>query len=295
MIYSIIGNNDGPLLLYRSLKANTMPVPVLVGLQKKPNATLYEQYQAEIPASSLFVEFDETKVLERLEETESRVLINCFCNFKFVALLKKYYCINIHPSYLPAYRGRHPMHWALIRGESYHGITIHVMNERFDDGAILWQEKVELQPDYSVQELRKLLMKMLTSGFPDFIKKLSKDKLERKENLPVQGSYVRARKPEDSKLTEWSDPDLLYRKIKALRSEPYPAYLETEKEEKIPVINVTWETSQMEENNTGVVKFPFIQDQQNGILKIRINKKELFILKIPKIGQTNTNLKLTTT
>ena len=188
------------------------------------------------------------------------------------------------------------MHWALINGESYHGITIHEMNERFDDGAILWQEKVKLQPHYSVQELRKLLMEVLVVHFPHFIENLNEGKLEKKENVLVKGNYVRARRPEDSRLTEWSKPDLLFRKIKALRSEPFPAYLSTEKNEQIIVIDVIRETVKMEEDPViETVKFPCIQQQQSGELKVQLNKKDIFILKCPKIKRTGTNLKLITT
>ena len=45
--------------------------------------------------------------------------------------------INIHQSLLPAYKGRHPLNWAIINGEKYTGVTIHKINEAYDDGEII--------------------------------------------------------------------------------------------------------------------------------------------------------------
>ncbi len=45
---------------------------------------------------------------------------------------------NFHASLLPAYRGRHPVFWALRHGERWAGLTVHVMDEGFDTGDVLY-------------------------------------------------------------------------------------------------------------------------------------------------------------
>lgn len=52
--------------------------------------------------------------------------------------------VNLHPSYLPAYRGPRPIEWQLINGEAVGGCTAHFMTEQFDDGPILAQRKIEI-------------------------------------------------------------------------------------------------------------------------------------------------------
>lgn len=54
------------------------------------------------------------------------------------ALKEKHY-INIHGSLLPKYRGFHSIFWAIMNGEDQLGYTIHEVNERVDDGDILYQ------------------------------------------------------------------------------------------------------------------------------------------------------------
>ncbi|HYJ82046.1 MAG TPA: formyltransferase family protein [Allosphingosinicella sp.] len=56
------------------------------------------------------------------------------------------YAVNVHPSLLPAGRGVWPMPWAILRGESRTGVTIHEISERFDAGDIIAQTEVEIGP-----------------------------------------------------------------------------------------------------------------------------------------------------
>lgn len=55
--------------------------------------------------------------------------------------------INLHPSFLPRYRGAAPVAWALIRGERETGVTVHYLSPRVDAGAILAQERVIIKAE----------------------------------------------------------------------------------------------------------------------------------------------------
>jgi methionyl-tRNA formyltransferase len=52
--------------------------------------------------------------------------------------------LNLHGSYLPKYRGRVPVNWAIINGETETGATLHYMVEKPDAGEIIDQEKVPI-------------------------------------------------------------------------------------------------------------------------------------------------------
>lgn len=52
--------------------------------------------------------------------------------------------VNMHASLLPAYRGPSPWKWAIVRGETKTGVTVHVMSRKLDAGDILAQEEVEI-------------------------------------------------------------------------------------------------------------------------------------------------------
>jgi len=52
--------------------------------------------------------------------------------------------INAHASLLPKYRGAAPINWALINGEKTSGVTTMIIDEKVDTGALLMQEKVQI-------------------------------------------------------------------------------------------------------------------------------------------------------
>jgi methionyl-tRNA formyltransferase len=54
--------------------------------------------------------------------------------------------INVHFSLLPRYRGAAPVQWALARGETTTGVTTMVMSEGLDEGDILLQQEVDIEP-----------------------------------------------------------------------------------------------------------------------------------------------------
>ncbi|MBS6397464.1 MAG: methionyl-tRNA formyltransferase [Clostridiales bacterium] len=63
---------------------------------------------------------------------------------KSILELKKYGCINVHGSLLPAYRGAAPIQWAVINGEKESGVTIMQMDEGLDTGDMLTKAVVPL-------------------------------------------------------------------------------------------------------------------------------------------------------
>lgn len=50
--------------------------------------------------------------------------------------------VNFHASLLPAYRGKHPVFWALRHGEPWIGLTVHIMDPQLDTGDMLYQVRV---------------------------------------------------------------------------------------------------------------------------------------------------------
>jgi methionyl-tRNA formyltransferase len=56
-------------------------------------------------------------------------------------------CINLHASYLPAYRGAAPIHRAVIEGAEFSGVSIIDLTKELDGGDVYMQEKVAIGPD----------------------------------------------------------------------------------------------------------------------------------------------------
>ena len=62
--------------------------------------------------------------------------------------------VNVHPSYLPKYRGPNPYLQTILHGEKKSGITFHLIDEKFDNGAILLQKHIDILPNDTSKELK---------------------------------------------------------------------------------------------------------------------------------------------
>jgi methionyl-tRNA formyltransferase len=68
--------------------------------------------------------------------------------------------VNVHPSLLPRGRGPEPLFWTFRRGEPETGITIHLLNEHFDAGPILIQERIPVPDGVRHPDLEHRLAKL---------------------------------------------------------------------------------------------------------------------------------------
>lgn len=85
--------------------------------------------------------------------------------------------INIHPALLPNYGGKgmygNKVHEAVVNNkEAESGITIHYVNEKYDDGAIIFQAKVSLTEEDTPETLAKKIHQLEYEHFPKVIDKL---------------------------------------------------------------------------------------------------------------------------
>lgn len=111
--------------------------------------------------------------------------------------------VNLHPSLLPLYRGVHPISWALIRGESQTGVTIHVIDEGIDTGPILMQSVVPIGVDDDIWSLTTKCADAATEIAKNLFLLISKDGALPEGTIQAgAGFYARRRTEEDS----WFDP-----------------------------------------------------------------------------------------
>ncbi|NIE67528.1 formyltransferase [Burkholderia sp. Ax-1719] len=128
---------------------------------------------------------------------------------------------NMHGSLLPKYRGRVPTNWAVIKGETETGATLHEMAAKPDAGAIIAQTPVPILPDDTAamvfdkvtvaaeQTLWRVLPALIAGEAPHLPNDLS------------HGSYYGGRKPEDGRLDFSHSAQDVYNLIRAV-APPYP-------------------------------------------------------------------------
>jgi phosphoribosylglycinamide formyltransferase 1 len=85
--------------------------------------------------------------------------------------------INIHPALLPKYGGKgmygHFVHEAVLAaGDTESGITIHYVNERYDDGGVILQERCAVSPGDTPETLAKKVQALEHHWFPLIVERL---------------------------------------------------------------------------------------------------------------------------
>ena len=88
--------------------------------------------------------------------------------------------INIHPALLPKYGGKgmygHHIHKAVKEaGESTTGITIHYVNEIYDDGEIIFQHAIAISPEMTAEEIGAAVLKSEHTHLPLVVQKILLD------------------------------------------------------------------------------------------------------------------------
>jgi len=85
--------------------------------------------------------------------------------------------VNIHPALLPKYGGKgmygHHVHEAVKKNnESHSGITIHYVNEKFDDGSHIFQAQCVLSPEDSADDIAAKVLKVEHANYAPVIEKI---------------------------------------------------------------------------------------------------------------------------
>ena len=135
----------------------------------------------------------------------------------------KYGTINVHASLLPAYRGLHPLNWAIIKNEKYVGVTVHYMTETMDAGDILAQKSILVTDKDDVNSLKKKIISLGSKLLLKVISLIAKEggRIKGNPQNPCLVSFAPKRYPSDGKISFNSKSRDVFNLVRAL-APPYP-------------------------------------------------------------------------
>jgi methionyl-tRNA formyltransferase len=110
---------------------------------------------------------------------------------------------NMHGSLLPKFRGRAPLNWAILKGATETGVTLHEMVEKPDAGRIVDQQAVPIGPDENAVEVFRKMTGAAEAVLRRSIKNLILGKAKLTPQNLAAGSYYGRRTPEDGRI-DWS-------------------------------------------------------------------------------------------
>lgn len=167
-------------------------------------------------------EFDDW--LEKEKTTQDATLLSISWKYKFSRKVISRFgnrAINLHPGLLPMYRGCFSTPWAIINGEEFSGYTYHVINENFDCGGILLQEKIKIHGKDTAHSLNYRIMQRALSKIGEVLDLSGADGEEQFEC----GAYYKNEIPFGGKIQpDWSS-QMIERFTRAMYFPPHdPAY-----------------------------------------------------------------------
>jgi methionyl-tRNA formyltransferase len=129
--------------------------------------------------------------------------------------------LNMHGSLLPKYRGRAPVNWAILHGETETGATLHMMEAKPDAGDIVGQAAVSIGPDETATDVFSKVSHAAVSVIDSALPSLLKGIVPRKPNELQNGSYFGGRKPADGQI-HWNQTAKQVHDLVRAVAPPYP-------------------------------------------------------------------------
>ena len=170
------GSNLKNLLKFSKTKKSPIIIDLVVSDKKAFGFKYADQYNVK----KKIISFKKNKIAEK----KSLIILNKR-NIKFVCLagfmkilsknfIKKFKgkIVNIHPSYLPKYKGLNTSVRALRNNEKYSGCTVHYVSEKLDSGKIILQKKVKITKNETEISLDRKIIKEEHKLYPKAILKI---------------------------------------------------------------------------------------------------------------------------
>ncbi len=128
---------------------------------------------------------------------------------------------NMHGSLLPKYRGRVPVNWAVLHGETETGATLHEMIAKPDAGRIVGQQAVTIAPDDQALEVFRKVSGAAEALLRRCLPDLENGTAVLQEQYLAQGGYFGGRKPADGRI-DWRCPAQEIHNLVRAVAPPYP-------------------------------------------------------------------------
>ena len=174
------GNGSNAEEIIRYFKKNNQGTVVAIFSNKQDAKVLDRAKNHDIP-SVVFnkTQLNEGFVLEQLHQYQPDLIVLAGFLLKFPGSILKEYpkVINIHPALLPKYGGKGMygmnVHQAVLENkEKETGITIHYVNEHYDEGEFIFQKAVNVENCQTPEEIAQKVHESEHQYFPEVINRV---------------------------------------------------------------------------------------------------------------------------
>ena len=161
---------------------NRNDIAIVGVFSNNPEAKVLERAKNNHLQSMVFnrAELNDGFVLQKIKELQPDLIVLAGFLWKFPTSIIAEYpnkIINIHPALLPKYGGKGMygmnVHQAVLDNhEKETGITIHYVNEHYDEGEFIFQQSVNIETCQTAEEIASKVHELEYQYFPQIIEKL---------------------------------------------------------------------------------------------------------------------------
>ena len=170
------GSNLNNLIKFSKTKKSPIIIDLVISNKKAFGLKYADRYKIK----KRIISFNRSKIAEK----KSLMLLNkrnieFICLAGFMKILSKNFIkkfkgkiVNIHPSYLPKYKGLNTSVRSLRNNEKYSGCSVHYVSEKLDSGKIILQKKVKITKNETEISLDRKILKEEHKLYPKAILKI---------------------------------------------------------------------------------------------------------------------------
>ena len=212
----------------KALLATGVKIDLVVTHQDDPNENIWfgsvklcaEKNIAYITPSA----HELTQLIPKLQALAPDYIFSFYYRYMIPAQIlacAKIAALNMHGSLLPKYRGRAPVNWAILHGETQTGATLHIMEVKPDAGDIVGQSAVSISPDETATDVFGKVSQAAVTVIEQVLPSLLQGKVPRRPNELQKGSYFGGRKPADGQIHWHQNAAQVHNLVRAV-APPYP-------------------------------------------------------------------------
>ena len=170
------GSNLNNLIKFSKTKRSPITIDLVISNKKAYGLKYADKYKIK----KKIINFKRGKIAEK----RSLIVLNkrnikFICLAGFMKILSKNFIkkfkgkiVNIHPSYLPKYKGLNTSVRALRNNEKFSGCTVHYVSSKLDSGKIILQKKVRITKNETEISLDRKIIKEEHKLYPAAISKI---------------------------------------------------------------------------------------------------------------------------
>ncbi len=213
----------------KALLQNGFEILAVFTHQDDPNENIWFNSVAELAALHNIPVFAPDDInhpiwVKKIEELQPDILFSFYYRHileSAILEIPKAGCLNLHGSLLPKYRGRCPINWVLVNGETQTGVTLHYMTSKPDAGDIIAQEKIAINADDTALTLHRKAEKAAMKMLDEILPQLINDTVKRYPQDDSHATYFGGRKAADGEIN-WTRSAKEIRNLIRAVTRPYP-------------------------------------------------------------------------